>query len=425
MTTVFGLDFGTSNTALSVNVDGEVSMIDIDPFNPAGKTLKSVIYYDEEERSFHVGQEAVDRYVDNDAFGRYVQSVKTFLPDPGFESTEVGRKQYTLEALIAMILKTVRERGEAAAGRAADTLVLGRPVVFSENPECEKMAEERLVKAAKLAGFREVHLQYEPIAAALTYEASLGDGEEKTILVGDFGGGTSDFTILRTRGGDAASARDRKGDVLGLSGVYIGGDTFDSALMWNRVAPYFGRDVRVKALYDDFDLPVPSTIMGKLRNWHQIPQLRHPRILKSIGEIKHRADRRDLIENLESLIEDNYGYMLFQAIEAAKCRFSEAEEATIAFGEGSLAIRESLAREAFDTIIHEDVERIRACVEEVLAQAALTPEGIDAVFLTGGSSNILKIRRIFADLFGADKIDQTDVVTSVAHGLGVDGHRYR
>lgn len=424
MATVFGLDFGTSNTALSANVDGVVSMIDIDRFNTTGRVLKSVLYYDDEKRRFYAGQEAVDRYVDNDAVGRYVQSVKSFLPDPGFDSTEVGRKRYTLEELIAMILSTVRERGEAAVGHAADSLVLGRPVVFSKDKACEKMAETRLLAAAKLAGFKEVHLQYEPIAAALAYERTLAKGEEKTILVGDFGGGTSDFTVLRSRGGDEGRRRDRKNDVLGLSGVYIGGDTFDSAIMWKKVAQYFGRDVQVKALYDDFSLPVPSTILGKLRNWHQIPQLRHPRIARSIGEIKHRADRPDLIENLENLIEDNYGYMLFQAIERAKCQLSSADSAVIDLREGALAIREALSCGDFDRVIHGDVEKIRTCVDDLLLQAGLTPDRVDGVFLTGGSSNILKIRDFFFEKFGRDKVDQTDVFTSVAHGLGEDGGQY-
>ena len=418
MSVVFGLDFGTSNSALSASVNGQVSMIDIDRFNETGATLKSVIYYDDEERQFFAGQEAVNQYIENDAFGRYIQSIKTFLPDASFEKTEVGNKTYTLEQLIGMILRTIRERGEKAVGKPADSLVLGRPVVFSEDPECEALANRRLLKAAELAGFTDVHFQLEPIAAALAYENTLKKGEEKTVLVGDFGGGTSDFTIIKARGGQNGEKRDRREDVLGLGGVYIGGDTFDSAIMWQKVAPYFGKEVRVKALYDDFTLPVSSLILGRLKQWHQIPQLRHPKIEGILKDIRHRADKPELIENLQNLIEDNYGYLLFRAIEQTKCQLSSEETALIRFKEGSLAISEPLSQTEFNGIIDADVAKIEGCVDEVMAQAGLTPDEVDTVFLTGGSSHILKIRDLFITRFGREKIDSQNAFTSVAYGLG-------
>lgn len=425
MSIVFGLDFGTSNSALSANVDGKVSMIDIDRFNDTGTTLKSVIYYDDEERRFFSGQEAVNQYIENDAFGRYIQSIKSFLPDAAFEKTEVGNKSYTLEQLIGMLLRTIRERGEKAVGRAADCLVLGRPVVFSEDPECEALAHRRLLNAAELAGFSEIRFQFEPIAAALAFENTLAPGEEKTVLVGDFGGGTSDFTIIKARGGQGGEPRDRKEDVLGLGGVYIGGDTFDSAIMWRKVAPYFGKEVRVKALYDNFTLPVSSLILGKLKHWHQIPQLRHPKIESALRDIRHRADKPELIANLQHLIEDNYGYMLFQAIEATKCRLSTEESALIRFKEGRLAISEPVSLDEFQEIIEADVARIEACVDGVMAQAGLTTDGVDTVFLTGGSSHIRMIRELFIKRFGSHKIDSQNAFTSVAYGLGCSDYLAR
>ena len=418
MSIAFGLDFGTSNSALSLYKEGKTTMLDIDPFNTEGKTLKSVIYYDDEERTFHCGQDAVNAYIDNDAFGRYIQSIKTFLPDASFEKTEVGNKTYRLEQLIALLLRTIKERGETIAGEEADHLVLGRPVVFSEDPELEKLAVTRLLTSAEMAGFKKVSLQYEPLAAAFAFESTLAQSEEKTVLVGDFGGGTSDFTIIRARGGFTQG--DRKNDVLGLGGVYIGGDTFDSALMWEKVAPWFGKNVRVKALYDNFTLPVSSLIMGKLKQWHQIPQLRHPKIEATLKDIRHRADKPQLIENLQNLIEDNYGYLLFQAIEASKCQLSNHDEAFIRFKEGKLAISEPVSLTQFQDIIENNVSRIATCVDEVLDQAGMTPEHIDTVFLTGGSSHIPMIRELFEKRFGLEKMKSTDAFTSVAYGLGVN-----
>ena len=422
MSMAFGLDFGTSNSALSLYKDGKTTMLDIDPFNTEGKTLKSVIYYDDEERTFHCGQDAVNAYIDNDAFGRYIQSVKTFLPDASFEKTDVGNKTYRLEQLIALILRTIRERAEEVAGGEAQHLVLGRPVVFSEDPELEKLAVTRLLKAAELAGFKDVSLQFEPLAAAFAYENTLKSDEEKLVLVGDFGGGTSDFSIIRARSGHTEG--DRRDDVLGLSGVYIGGDTFDSALMWEKVAPWFGKNVRVKALYDNFTLPVSSLIMGRLKQWHQIPQLRHPKIEATLKDIRHRADKPQLIENLQNLIEDNYGYLLFRAIEATKCKLSSDEEALVRFKEGKLQISEPIRRTEFNAIIEEDVAKISGSVDEVLKKANLSAEQIDTVFLTGGSSHIPMIQNLFVSRFGQEKMKHSDAFTSVAYGMGLScGHR--
>lgn len=421
MAAIFGLDFGTSNSALSVYSAGKVQLVDIDRYNRSGKTLKSVIYYDNEDREFFIGHHAVNRYIENDAYGRYIQSIKSFLPDPSFEQTEIGMKTYKLDELVAFVLGCAKKRGEAFIGEQVDSVVLGRPVVFSEDPDCERLAEDRLLSAAKKAGFKNIQLQYEPIAAALAFENSMEVDQEKKVLVGDFGGGTSDFTIIKTIGGRGEKSVDRKSDVLGLGGVYIGGDTFDSQIMWDKLAPYFGKDVRIKSLYNDFTMPVPSPILTKLRKWHMIPQLRHPKIRKSLADIKLRADRRDLIENLENLIEDNYGYMLFQAIEKSKVELSDSDSATIDFQDGRFVINEGISREDFEESTSADVQKIRTCISDVLSQAGLLPENIDVVFLTGGSSNVRCIKQIFIDTFGPEKIDQENVFTSVAYGLGISG----
>ncbi len=198
---IFGIDFGTTNSALAVNVNGHVRVVDVDPFNALGSTLKSVLYFDPDEKAFFVGQEAIDNYIENDGYGRFMQSIKAFLPDESFHSTEIRGKYYQLDDLIAIILKKLKSEGEKYIDAVVDSVVLGRPVFFSEDKDKDKLAEERLKSAARKAGFKHIHMQYEPIAAALSYENSLSPGEEKIIFIGDFGGGTSDFTIMKVKGG--------------------------------------------------------------------------------------------------------------------------------------------------------------------------------------------------------------------------------
>lgn len=422
MSPTFGIDFGTSNSALAASVNNQVKLLDIDPGNPLSNSLKSILYFIKEEgqtRSF-AGYEGVQQYIDNGAEGRYMQSIKSFLSDLSFKKTNIYGKNYTLEDLIAHLIKTMKKRGEKIIGQQVDKVVLGRPVVFSTDEERERTATQRLISAAQLAGFKEVSLQMEPVAAALAYESSLPPNSEQIVLVGDFGAGSSDFTVLKV--GNPPHAGDREKDILSTGGLYIGGDNFDALIMRHKVAKHYGTDVQVKSMFSDNLTGLSPLVLSHLMQWHRIPWLRRPQTLGNIKELKVCAGLKDrrLLENLEGLISDNYGYLLFRAIESAKCDLSDNEEATVFFKDYGIAIEESVTRTVFEGMIRALVEKIDACVTDTLAKAGLGPEQIDAVFLTGGSSYIPLIRAIFEARLGADKIKTSDAFTSVAYGLGLE-----
>ncbi len=421
MHTVFGLDFGTTNSALSVNSNGSVEVIDIDPHNPTGKTLRSVIFIDE-DKGVYVGQEAIVQYIEQGGEGRFMQSIKSFLPSALFEYTTINGKRHELEDVIALILKAVKERGEEFVGHAVTDVVMGRPVVFSEDRNKDILAEGRLKRAAEIAGFKHVAFQLEPVAAALTFENSLEQGQEKIVLIGDFGGGTSDFTVIKLTGGKSRSPG-RTTDVLSLGGVYIAGDAFDSRLMWKKVAKYFGRNVRYKSMTGQ-TLDMPSPITFKLINWHLIPQLQTNSIREAIRHIKQTADDVPAIRNLENLIEDNNGFMLFQAIEKAKIELSFYEKSTVFFREQELEIKEPVLRKEFEAAIHGHRAKIAACIDETVKKAGLRPEDIDVIFTTGGTSHVPCIKDLFVQRFGLQKMQHRDAFTSVAYGLGLSASMF-
>ncbi len=422
MTTACGLDFGTSNSALAISNHGQVNMVDVDPKNSNTKYLKSVLYFyrDEEGESIHTGEEAVQEYVLNGSDGRYMQSIKSFLPDATFTETTINRKSFSIDELVSIILKDLKTKGENTGNPELDSVVLGRPVVFSENPKKDKMAEERLRSAAKMAGFKNIEFQLEPIAAALSYEQTLEKDEEQLIFVGDFGGGTSDFTIIRLKGGNA-NDYDRNKDILSLGGIYIGGNTFDSDLMWEKAAPYLGKEVRVSLPMSSNRLGLSSTITSKLRLWNWIPQLKDPKFVRSVKEFHQFAsfcDKR-LIENLQTLVEHNLGLNLYRSVEKTKCALSDLDCATLDFNEQGIVINEAVQKEAFEGMIAANVAKIQGSIEETLNRAGLTEDSIDKVFLTGGSSYIPMLRRVFREKFGQEKIKHADAFLSVAYGLGL------
>ena len=416
MQIVFGIDFGTTNSALSIYKNGTVEVVAVDDQDSISNLMRSVLYFSE-EREIFAGNEAIRQYVADEAAGRFMQSIKTFLPNTNFKGTEVFGKHYQIEDLVAIILRQIKARGEAHVGFAVDSVVLGRPVVFSTDAAKDAIAQQRLERAARKAGFKNIWFQFEPVAAALTYEETLSAGEERIVLIGDFGGGTSDFSVIRVKGDDFDRS-DRRSDVLALGGVYVAGDKFDSQIMWEKVAKYFGRNAHYKTMGKDQWIPIPKSFVRTLCQWHRIPLLRARKTRDLIRVIKEHTDDRQAIENLENIITDNFGFFLFQAIEMAKKELSSSETSTIHFTELDLCISEPINKMEFETMNVDNFQSIERCLDEVIIQSGLTPAQIDTVSLTGGTSRIPYIQALFAQRFGLDKLENRDAFTSVAHGLG-------
>ena len=188
--------------------------------------------------------------------------------------------------------------------------------------------------------------------------------------------------------------------------------------MWEKIAKYFGRGVKYKGMGKDELFDIPHSIIYTLCQWHRIPLLRARKTREQIRLIKNAATDRQCIENLEHLISDNYGFFLFQSIEEAKCELSQLDLTKVSFRERDLSISEEISREEFESINTDNLAQIAGCIDEVVAKSGVSQGKIDTVFLTGGTSRIPFIRHLFAERFGADKLENRDAFTSVVHGLG-------
>jgi len=415
-----GIDFGTTNSSIAINTDGQIKLIDLDTDNDGNpiQILKSVLFFSNEFRQISFGQQAITRFVEESNNGRFMRSIKSLLPTKIEVRTSAIGKTYQIEDLIALILSEIKRRAEKASQSEISKIVLGRPVIFSEDPELDKLAENRLLDAAKKANFQEVTLMFEPVAAALKLESTMKPHEEKIVLVGDFGGGTSDFTLINLHGGQKKVDHDRKEDILAVNGLYLGGDTFDSLLMWNSIAKYFGKNAKFRPPASSKELSLPLHIIQKLRNWHLLPQLRNVEVRSFLREIKLNSDSPKEIQNLTSLIDDNLGILLFQTIEEAKSILTFKNSTTIEFDEIiGVIITEQITRTIFESIIQEKLNDLRQCILQLLIEANLSPSDIDIVSLTGGTSQIPAIRKLFINLFGEEKIKNQNLFTSVSEGL--------
>jgi hypothetical chaperone protein len=406
---VCGLDFGTSNSTVALPT-GEV--LAIDPSAPSPRLFRSVLFFPDEGKEVLAGYAAVAEYLERSE-GRFIQSIKGWLPSTTFTATQIRNKAFKLEDLIALLLRRIREQAERAAGVPLDEVTLGRPAVFSPQPDADARAEARLRRAAELAGFRSIRFVIEPIAAALAYEAGLT--RDELVLVADFGAGTSDLTLMRL-GPGRRGAPDRRGDVVASDGVHIGGDRFDAEIMRHKLLRTFGAG----STYQTFDkrMPIPNHILSKLLSWHEMSFIRERATQQLIDHMLHTSDNVPAIEALYDLVEENLGYRVFRAIEAAKIRLSTAESTTIDFDEARIQIHEPITRREFEAFSQPLLDGLSSCAEGLLARTQVRPEQIDSVFLTGGSSQILAVRRLFADRFGEKRLRTADAFTSVAEGLG-------
>src|SRR5258708_765185 len=198
-----GIDFGTTNSSIAcAGSAGEVQLAKFSYLCGMTDGYRSLLYLQQVKEGgaktlkSWAGPEGIEQYLSADVKGRLIQSLKSFLSSRSLLSTEVFGRRYTLEDLIARILRDLREKAEHQFGIKINSAVVGRPVHFvgAEKPEDDSYAEERLRLAFQSAGYESVEFEMEPVAAAHYYESMLDHDE--LILIGDFGGGTSDFSLV-------------------------------------------------------------------------------------------------------------------------------------------------------------------------------------------------------------------------------------
>jgi len=417
MQPVIGLDFGTTNSAIAVAESGNQATL-----ARFGETnsFRSILYFPHKDRSLPVpaetkaGPEAINSYLDADTKGRLILSIKSYLASDLFTTTQINGRYYTLEDLIAIILRRLRESVIEQFGVPATSVVLGRPVRFAgaETDKDEVLALERLQTAAKLAGFSEVSFEFEPVAAAYQYETQLDHDE--LVLIGDFGGGTSDFTLAQLGPGRKKNSQN---PVVGTSGVAIAGDTFDSRVMMHLVAPKLGLGTHYVSLGKE--LPVPVWVYSQLSSWHRTFLLKDPKTMAVLSQVKSQATEPEKIAALIHIISDNLGYALYRAVELTKVELTEKELANFLFTHSLVHVEDQLERWRFESWIQEDMQKIAACVLSLLKLHNVERSDIGSVFLTGGSSFVPVVRRFFAKTFGADKLRGGEELTTVAKGLAL------
>ena len=420
MRQAFGLDFGTTNSALACAYPDR--KVEVANFG-SGSTFRSILYFDEHENSranklrVVAGPDAIQNYLNAKTPGRLIQSTKSFLASRLFSQTQIFGEIYSLQELIGVLLRHLRQSAEAQFGDMGASLVVGRPVHFSgaKSADDDGYAENRLRAAFRNAGFDHVYFLAEPVAAAYKYRQQLDHDE--LVLIADFGGGTSDFSLVHLTA-NHASNHDVKTQVIGNDGVGIAGDTFDSKLVRNLVAPMLGLGSEYRSQFGKV-LAVPYWLYEHLERWHYLSFLKTRRNLELLKQIRYQALEPAKIDALIDLVDHDLGYRLYRAIEAAKCALSETPTAEFHFSEAAVDIEKAIKRNEFEGWIDPELRQIADCVNRLLSKCSVTLKNVDAIFMTGGSSFVPAVRRLFEQKFPNVSIRAGEEFTSVAQGLAL------
>jgi hypothetical chaperone protein len=414
-----GIDFGTSNTVVALATDdGRVEAIRFDHGGIRHSVYGSALCFWENQPGggpqTEGGPWAIERFIEGRHVHRFIQSFKTFAASASFNSTYVFGRRYSFEDLLAAFLRTLARHGGDRFGFEARIIVVGRPVRFAGGNPDEALAMQRYQAAFERLGAGHARYVYEPVGAAFSFARQLD--RDATVLVADFGGGTSDFSVMRfSRVGGALRA-----EPLGHAGIGIAGDTFDCRIVDHVVSPRLGKG----GSYRSFDkvLPIPSHYYANLARWHQLAMMKGSGDLRELRELSRSALNPVPLQDFIAIVDLDLGFSLYRAVSDAKVALSARDQVDFRFNSGGIDIRSTIARNDFEAWIADDIVRLGATIDKVLGNAGITAREVDKVFLTGGSSFVPAVQQLFAERFDKEHLTSADLFESIAYGLALIGH---
>nr|WP_292050787.1 MULTISPECIES: Hsp70 family protein [unclassified Brevundimonas] len=416
-----GIDFGTTNTVVAIShPGGDTHVMTLEGPEGLEKGWRSALGFQlvhnaggVAERVITAGPWAIEAYLEDPLETRFIQSFKNFAASSAFTETVIDSKRYKFEDLLAAFLKQVKHYGGEAMHNLPPRVIVGRPVTFAGGNPKEDLALERYQAAFEQLGFEDIRYAYEPVGAAFYFARNLM--QAATVLVADFGGGTSDFSIIRFE----PTPDGLRSTPLGRAGVGIAGDAFDYRIIDHLVSPELGKGTQ----YTSFGktLPIPQRYYTAFAKWEQLALLRASRDMKDIRLLVRDAEEPEKVERLVEVLDDNHGYALYRAVSDLKVALSSKDEARFVFTVGGIDIRANVTRAEFEGWIAPDLEAMQNAVDQALAEAGIEAGGVDRVFLTGGTSFVPAVREIFVSRFGHEKIESGSEFESIASGLALIG----
>ena len=421
MAQALGFDFGTTNTVLALANGAATHSMTFTSNAGEADSMRTALSFMKDPLAgaaslkVEAGHAAIRQFVDHPGECRFLQSIKTFAASAVFQGTLIFAKRQTFEDLMEIFLRRLRTYAGDNWPSDISRIVTGRPVHFAGANPNPALATQRYNEALTRFGFPEMHFVYEPVAAAFYFAQHLKS--DATVLVADFGGGTTDYSIIRFEwaGGKLQATP------IGHSGVGVAGDHFDYRMIDQIVAPQIGKGSYFKSF--DKTLEVPASWYANFGRWNQLSIFKTSKEFTALKKLVRDSLEPEKLETFVDLVDHDEGYPLYQAVSATKIALSSADEAEFNFAPLGRGGRRMIKRSDFENWITGDLTRIEAALDDVLQKTGTAPNQIDKIFLTGGTSFVPAVRRIFTERFDHDRIESGGELLSIAHGLALIGER--
>ncbi|KHA50357.1 Hsp70 family protein [Sulfitobacter geojensis] len=410
MSATLGIDFGTSNSAAGVCVNGKPQLIALEGGAP---TMPTAVFFDYEEKKMLVGAAASDALLGGDD-GRYMRGLKSLLGTRLIrESRMLLGERLDFIDIVARFLTELKTRAEATTGQTFTHAVSGRPVRFHSEDEARNVqALEDLKECYARAGFEGVRFLNEPEAAARASRDVLNAGDLG--LVVDIGGGTSDFTLFRQSGSTDI-------DILASYGVRIGGTDFDRRLSIKRVMPQLGMGSQIRHAFGGDTHIAPNAIFNDLATWAKIPFLYGPDTLRAAKDLHKYAVHEGRLARLVKVLEEELGHDLAFAVEAGKIMANTPgiENPVIKVGMLKRKAVLPLPAEMMTAKLAVLADQIGTAAEATLAAADVEPDAVDKLIFVGGSSLMQVVQDALTTRLPRAQVHRGAALTGIVDGLAL------
>ncbi len=414
---VCGLDFGTSNSTVSVlDAQGIPRLLPLEDGRP---TIPSVLFFNFEEDAIRFGRHAVREYVSG-VDGRMMRSLKSILGTDLFDDrTRIKSHNIAFTEILGTFIAHLRQQAELTLGRGIESVVVGRPVRFvDDDDQADAEAQRQLEGAIRAEGFRHIAFQFEPIAAALDYEQQVIT--EELALIVDIGGGTSDFSVIRLSP-ERARSTDRAADILATAGVHIGGTDFDRLLSLAKAMPELGYQTPTA----DNKRVLPSAPFYDLATWHRINRLYNAKTIAELRQTRNEARYPERVDGMLAIVQNRLGHALAGAVEEAKIALTDSQTSLLSFDSAETELTVVISRNELADAIARAVGRIDDAITTTLNAAGIPATAIQTLMMTGGSTQIPAIMERLRARFPHARFAATDAFGSVGLGLALDGkHKF-
>ncbi|PSW21522.1 molecular chaperone [Photobacterium sanctipauli] len=438
-----GFDYGTANCSVAAMVEGNPRMLPLEGDNtyipstlcastreavseylyrfmgiePADETGKQLLRraiahnreegIDVEQNDLLFGQAALDLYLEDPEEVFYVKSPKSFLGANGLRDPQIS----FFEDLVCAMMKNIKDKAEASLEQAITSTVIGRPINFqgTGGEKANQQAESILTQAAKRAGFANIEFQFEPVAAGLEYESTLT--EDKTVLVVDIGGGTTDCSMIQM-GPSWSGKSDRQASLLAHTGLRVGGNDLDIYLAFKQLMPLLGLGSKTLKGIDmpigQFWNPIAINNVAAQTDFYGVGNL------ATLQELRRNAQEPDKLAHLIRVYHETLGYQLVRRAEECKISLSELPKASVHLDYLSDALQVDISQNDMAHAIEAPKVKISQLVTEAIEQSGLKP---DVVYMTGGTARSPILRQCIEQQLPGIPVVSGSYFGSVTAGL--------